>query len=129
MKKAETKKVTTSKEVKAPVANKKSAAPKKAVKSATKTVAKKSVASASAKTAAPKKATAPSKGALGARIVLQYGEISLDQETLTANVQNYLQFDRNVALADQVGVEIYVKPEEGKAYIVVDGVEEGSMLL
>ena len=125
MKKAETKKVTTSKEVKAPVASKntagkKSAAPKKAVKSTAKTATAK-------KGPVAKKATA--KSALHAKVVLQYGEISLDQDTLMTNVQNFLQYDRNMALADQVGVEIYVKPEEGKAYIVVNGVEEGSMLL
>ena len=61
------------------------------------------------------------------KIILQYGELSIDSATLRQNVENYLMYDRDMPVADQVNVEIYVKPEEGRAYVVVGGVEEGSI--
>ena len=105
-KKTETKRTTATK-----AAAKKPAAKKPAAKKAP-----------AAKKPAASKASAP-------KIVLQYGELSIDQETLLRNVENYLAYDKNVPAADQTGVEIYVKPEEGRAYIVMKGEEEGSIML
>ena len=96
-----------------------------ATKSSTKKTAVKKP--ATKKAPAAKKPAAPK--AQEPKIVLQYGELSIDQETLKRNVENYLSFDKNVPVADQNGVEIYVKPEEGRAYIVVNGEEEGSIML
>ena len=96
---------------------------------ATKTTAKKTA----AKKPAAKKAPAAKKPAASKtaepKIVLQFGEMSIDQATLLQNVTNYLAYDKNMPAEDQKGVEVYVKPEEGRAYIVVNGEEEGSILL
>ena len=115
MKKTETKSVKTSKTAEKKATVKKTPGVKK-------TPAKKQV----TKKAAAEKTTA--KGA-EAKIILQYGELSIDNVTLQQNVGNYLANDRGLQVADQVNVDIYVKPEEGRAYIVVDGAEEGSIQL
>ena len=85
------------------------------------------------KKSAVKKAPAEKKAAMpktpDAKIVLQFGEKSIDQATLLRNVENYLAYDKDMPVSEQKGVEIYVKPEEDRAYIVVKGEEEGSILL
>ena len=113
MKKTETKSTKTTKTTEKKAAVKKTTAAKKAP--AKKAPAKKAVAE---KTSAKEVET---------KIILQYGELSIDSETLQQNVGNYLANDRGLPVADQVNVEIYVKPEEGRAYIVVGGAEEGSI--
>ena len=99
----------------------------------TKPAAKKPVAKkATEKKPAAKKAAGakkPSVKAAEPKIVLQYGDLSVDRETIERNVDNYLAYERNMPASDRSAVEIYVKPEEGRAYVVVNGNEEGSILL
>ena len=71
---------------------------------ATKTAAKKPA----AKKPATKKAPAARKPAASKtpepKIVLQFGERSIDRATLLQNVENYLAYDKDMPAAEQTGV-------------------------
>ena len=136
----------------------KKAAPKKETKAAAKEEPKKAVAKEEPKKAAakeePKKAAAkeaPKKVAakketkaeskktakketashqeVQSKLVLQYGTISIDQDTLLQNIHNYLKADKGIEESQIQSLDVYVKPEEGRAYVVVNGEEQGSILL
>ena len=61
--------------------------------------------------------------------MLQYGTISIDQDTLLQNIHNYLKADKGIEESQIQSLDVYVKPEEGRAYVVVNGEEQGSILL
>lgn len=63
------------------------------------------------------------------KLVLQYGTISIDQDTLLQNIHNYLKADKGIEESQIQSLDVYVKPEEGRAYVVVNGEEQGSILL
>lgn len=103
-------------------------APKKvAAKEAPKKVAAKKETKAESKKTA-KKETA-SHQEVQSKLVLQYGNISIDQDTLLQNIQNYLKADKGIEESQIQSLDVYVKPEEGRAYVVVNGEEQGSILL
>lgn len=120
VKAAEAKKEKTEK--KAPAA-KKAETETAAVKKAAVTEVK----AAPAKKAAPvKKEAAPAKKAeaVKAEVVLQWGGNDYTQERLVQSAKDVWQYDLGRDVADFKSVELYVKPEDGKVYAVVNGTED-----
>ena len=127
----------------------KKAAPKKETKAVAKEEPKKAAAKEEPKKAAakeaPKKVVAKketkaegkkttrketaSHQEVQSKLVLQYGTISIDQDTLLQNIHNYLKADKGIEESQIQSLDVYVKPEEGRAYVVVNGEEQGSILL
>jgi len=80
-----------------------------------------------AKKAAPvKKEAAPAKKAeaVKAEVVLQWGGNDYTQERLVQSAKDVWQYDLGRDVADFKSVELYVKPEDGKVYAVVNGTED-----
>lgn len=107
---------------------KKAAAPKAAAKVETKVEAKAEVKeapkAAPAKKAPAKKAAAPAKKAVKAvtsKVTVQFGEKSYSQEDLVKIAQDVWVYDLQMKAEDLVSVELYVKPEEGLTYYVMNG--------
>jgi len=149
-KKAATKKATAkkapAKKAEAKTETKKEAATKPAAKTETKAAAKKPAAK---KTAAKKPATktaaktttktaakkAPAKKETAAKstvkpsIFLQYGGNDVAYDTLVQNAKNVFQYDMGGKVSDIKDLAVYVKPEEGKAYFVINGSIEGNFNL
>lgn len=123
--KEEPKKAATKEEPKKAAAKEepKKAAAKEAPK---KVVAKKETKAEGKKTT--RKETA-SHQEVQSKMVLQYGTISIDQDTLLQNIHNYLKADKGIEESQIQSLDVYVKPEEGRAYVVVNGEEQGSILL
>ena len=116
---AETKKTKTE-EVKA--------APKATVKKA---VAKKAeTKTAETKAAAPKKAaaktTAKKAAAVKETVSIQFAGKESTTEQLVKIAKDIWEFDLKKDPADFAEVQLYVKPEEAKAYYVINGTETGS---
>ena len=117
------------------VGTKKEAPKKAAPKKETKAVAKEEPKKAEAKkeTKAEGKKTTRKETAshqeVQSKLVLQYGTISIDQDTLLQNIHNYLKADKGIEESQIQSLDVYVKPEEGRAYVVVNGEEQGSILL
>ena len=98
---------------------------KKAV--AKKPVAKKPAAEkAVAEKKAPAKKAAAKKAAAKANVFVQFAGKSFSQDELVKIAQDVWQYDMNKKAADIKTVDIYVKPEENKAYFVVNGETAGS---
>ncbi len=84
-------------------------------------------ASAAKKPAAEKKAPAVKKPAeVEANVVLQFNGNDYTKERLLQSAKDVWQFDQGRDLADLKKVEIFVKPEEGKAYVLANGEESYS---
>ncbi|MBE5878609.1 MAG: hypothetical protein E7288_01365 [Lachnospiraceae bacterium] len=114
-------------EKKAPA--KKAAAPKK--EAAKKAPAKKAEApKAAAKKAPAKKAAAPKATAKkAATLYVQFADKSYSMDELVKIAEDVWVYDLGKKAADMKSVEIYVKPEESRAYFVVNGEENGSFLI
>ena len=124
---------TKTAEVKKPEASKAVSAKKPAAgndkKEVTKVEEKKTVAKkpAAKKPAAEKKAPAVKKPAeVEANVVLQFNGNDYTKERLLQSAKDVWQFDQGRDLADLKKVEIFVKPEDGKAYVLANGEESYS---
>ena len=108
---------------------KKAAAPKK--EAAKKAPAKKAEApKAAAKKAPAKKAAAPKAAAKkAATLYVQFADKSYSMDELVKIAEDVWVYDLGKKAADMKSVEIYVKPEESRAYFVVNGEENGSFLI
>lgn len=109
---------------------KKAEAPKK--EAAKKAPAKKAEApKAAAKKAPAKKAAAPKEAAkkVTANLFVQFADKSYSMDELVKIAEDVWVYDLGKKLADMKSVEIYVKPEESRAYFVVNGSENGSFLI
>ena len=123
--KEEPKKVATKEEPKKAAAKEE---PKKAAaKEAPKKVAAKKETKAEGKKTTRKETASHQE--VQSKKVLQYGTISIDQDTLLQNIHNYLKADKGIEESQIQSLDVYVKPEEGRAYVVVNGEEQGSILL
>ena len=132
--KEEPKKAVAKEEPKKAVAKEepKKAATKEEPKKATAKEAPKKVAAKKETKAEGKKTTrkeTASHQEVQSKLVLQYGTISIDQDTLLQNIHNYLKADKGIEESQIQSLDVYVKPEEGRAYVVVNGEEQGSILL
>ena len=98
----------------------KEAAPKTAAK---KTAAKKT----ETKTEAAKKTTARTrKVAVKENISIQFAGREYTKEQLVKIAKDVWEFDLKKDSSDFKEVQLYVKPEEAKAYYVINGTETGS---
>ena len=114
---AEAKKTKTTKAATKTV---KEAAPKTAAK---KTAAKKT----ETKTEAAKKTTAMTrKVAVKENISIQFAGREYTKEQLVKIAKDVWEFDLKKDSSDFKEVQLYVKPEEAKAYYVINGTETGS---
>lgn len=122
---AEAKKTTTKAAEKktAPKATvKKTAAPKAAAaKAAVKTEAKKTAPAVKKTTTRTKKAAAVKE-----TISIQFAGKEYTTEQLVKIAKDIWEFDLKKNPADFAEVQLYVKPEEAKAYYVINGTETGS---
>jgi phenylalanyl-tRNA synthetase alpha subunit len=122
---AEAKKTTTKAAEKktAPKATvKKTAAPKAAAaKAAVKTEAKKTAPAVKKTTTRTKKAAAVKE-----TISIQFAGKEYTTEQLVKIAKDIWEFDLKKNPADFAEVQLYVKPEEAKAYYVINGTEAGS---
>lgn len=122
---AEAKKTTTKAAEKktAPKATvKKTAAPKAAAaKAAVKTEAKKTAPAVKKTTTRTKKAAAVKE-----TISIQFAGKEYTTEQLVKIAKDIWEFDLKKDPADFAEVQLYVKPEEAKAYYVINGTETGS---
>ena len=108
------------KEDKAATKTVKEAAPKTAAK---KTAAKKT----ETKTEAAKKTTARTrKVAVKENISIQFAGREYTKEQLVKIAKDVWEFDLKKDSSDFKEVQLYVKPEEAKAYYVINGTETGS---
>lgn len=105
---------------KAPV--KKAAAPKKEA-------VKKAEVKTEAKKAPAKKAAAPKKEEVEVSVNVQFAGRSLSTEDLVKMAKDVWKYDLKQKAADFKSVELYVKPEEFKAYFVINGKEAGSFAI
>ncbi len=103
-------KKTTDTEVKT---TKKAAAKKETVK-------KEAAPKKAAKKADAEKATTK-KAAKTAEVVLQYAGNQYSYDDIQAKVKDAWKNQFKMKLKDFVNVQIYIKPEDGKAYFVVNG--------
>lgn len=125
---AETKAAKTSavkeaatKAVKATKTTKTTAKTTKAVKEPAKKTATKATAT---KAAAPKKAAKAS-----VTVNVQFNNKSYTTEDLVKIAKDVWRYDLKKKVSDFKTVELYVKPEEGMAYYVINGTEEGSFVI
>ena len=122
---AEAKKTTTKAAEKktAPKATvKKTAAPKAAAaKTAVKTEAKKTAPAVKKTTTRTKKAAAVKE-----TVSIQFAGKEYTTEQLVKIAKDVWEFDLKKDPADFKEVQLYVKPEEAKAYYVINGTEAGS---
>lgn len=83
------------------------------------------------KAAAPKKEAAkkaPAKKAT-ASLYVQFADKSYSMDELVKIAEDVWVYDLGKKASDMKSVEIYVKPEESRAYFVVNGTENGSFLI
>ena len=79
------------------------------------------------KKAAPAKKTAPAKKAeVKAEVHVQFADKSYSQEDLVKIAKDVWKYDLKQKAGDLVSVELYVKPEESKAYYVMNKEVKGS---
>ena len=122
---AEAKKTTTKAAEKKPAPKatvKKTAAPKAAAaKTAVKTEAKKTAPAVKKTTTRTKKAAAVKE-----TVSIQFAGKEYTTEQLVKIAKDIWEFDLKKDPADFAEVQLYVKPEEAKAYYVINGTETGS---
>ena len=106
----------------------KKAEPAKAAAPAAKTTEKKAE---PAKKAAPAKKAEPAKAAekktaakIEAEVVLQWKGNDYTYERLLQSAKDVWQYDQGKNVADIKTAQIYVKPENNKAYVVINGTDE-----
>lgn len=85
--------------------------------------AKAPAAKTAAKKPAAKKAAAPKKEALKAEVVLQFNGNDYTADRLIQSAKDVWQYDMGRDVADIKSVKIWVKPDEKKAYVVVNETE------
>ena len=106
------------------------AAEKKTVKATTKTTAPKAAEKTAAKktSTAVKKTTTRTKKAAAVKevISIQFAGKEYTTEQLVKIAKDVWEFDLKKDPADFKEVQLYVKPEEAKAYYVINGTEAGS---
>lgn len=123
------------KEVKAAVETKaaevKPAEPAKAEKAAAKTTtAKKTTAKkATAKKTTGAKRGPKAKGEVKVSLNVQFGGKSYTTEDLVKIAKDVWKYDLKQKTVDFKSVELYVKPEDGMAYYVINGKEAGSFYI
>ncbi len=133
--KAEVKAAPVKAEVKAePAKAEVKAAPVKAeVKAAPAKVEAKAPAKAAAKKPAAKKAAAKKPAAKAADVKVsvnvQFGGKSYTTEDLVKIAKDVWKYDLKQKAADFKSVELYVKPEDGMTYYVINGKEAGSFYI
>ena len=95
---------------------------------AKKTIAKKAeTGTTAAKTAAKKTTTTRTrKAAVKETISIQFAGREYTTEQLVKSAKDVWEFDLKKDPADVKEVQLYVKPEEAKAYFVINGGESGS---
>jgi hypothetical protein len=86
---------------------------------AAKTTAKKPAAKAPAK-----KAAAPKKAELKAEVILQFNGNDYTEERLVQSAKDVWQYDMGRDVNDIKSVKIYAKPDEKKAYVLVNETEQ-----
>ena len=91
---------------------------------AAKTAAKKTT--EAAKTTAKKAAATKKKAAVKQSISVQFAGKEYTTEKLVEIAKDVWQYDLGKDVADFKEVQLYVKPEEFKAYYVINGTETGS---
>ena len=107
---------------------------KKEEKKAAGTAAKKTSRTTAAKTATEKKTTtrkAASAKTTGVKpnVVLQYADKSINYDTLIQNAKNVWEFDMQRKVSEIKEINLYVKPDEGRVYFVVNNSETGDFAL
>ena len=112
---AEAKKTTTK------AAEKKTAPKAAAAKTAVKTEAKKTAPAVKKTTTRTKKAAAVKE-----TVSIQFAGKEYTTEQLVKIAKDIWEFDLKKDPADFAEVQLYVKPEEAKAYYVINGTETGS---
>ena len=112
---AEAKKTTTK------AAEKKTAPKAAAAKAAVKTEAKKTAPAVKKTTTRTKKAAAVKE-----TVSIQFAGKEYTTEQLVKIAKDIWEFDLKKDPADFAEVQLYVKPEEAKAYYVINGTETGS---
>ena len=83
------------------------------------------------KTAATKtEAAAPAKkSAVKPNVVLQYADKSVSFDELIQNAKNVWEYDMGRKPSEIKELNLYVKPEEGKVYFVVNGTDTNDFAL
>lgn len=105
----------------APAAAVKEEAKKEEVKKAAPVKKAEPAKKAEEKKAAPAKKTAPAKKAeVKAEVHVQFADKSYSQEDLVKIAKDVWKYDLKQKAGDLVSVELYVKPEESKAYYVMN---------
>lgn len=97
---------------------------KVAKKATTKSTTEKKAATtkkAAAKTTAATEAKTVKKSAKAAEVMLQYGGKQISFDDIQAKVKDAWKNQFKMKVKDFVNVQIYIKPEDGKAYFVVNG--------
>lgn len=131
VKKATVKTTPEAKEVKAAVETKAAevkpaAAPAKAEKAAVKKPAAKKT---TAKKATGAKRGPKAKGDVKVNMNVQFGGKSYTTEDLVKIAKDVWKYDLKQKAVDFKSVELYVKPEDGMAYYVINGKEAGSFYI
>ena len=98
---------------------------------AKKEAAKKAPAKKEAAKKAPAEKKAPAKKAAAKKevVYVQFAGKSYSYDELVKIAQDVWVYDMGKKVADMKSVEIYVKPEESKAYFVVNGTENGEFAI
>lgn len=104
-------------------------APAKKVAAPKKEAVKKAEVKTEAKKAPAKKAAAPKKEEVEVSVNVQFAGRSLSTEDLVKMAKDVWKYDLKQKAADFKSVELYVKPEEFKAYFVINGKEAGSFAI
>ncbi len=98
----------------------------KTTKAATKTVKEAAPKTAAKKTAAKKTTARTRKAAVKENISIQFAGREYTKEQLVKIAKDVWEFDLKKDSSDFKEVQLYVKPEEAKAYYVINGTETGS---
>jgi hypothetical protein len=59
-------------------------------------------------------------------VELQFGDKQISYDSLVASAKSVWENDMNRKLSEIKTLDLYVKPEESKAYFVVNGSDEGN---
>lgn len=116
-------------EVKAEVKAEAKKAPAKKAATPKKEAVKKAEVKTEAKKAPAKKAAAPKKEEVKVSVNVQFAGRSLSTADLVKMAKDVWKYDLKQKAADFKSVELYVKPEEFKAYFVINGKEAGSFAI
>ena len=104
-------------------------AAKKNVVKETATKAVKATAAKATKAAGTKTATAKRATKTAVTVNVQFNNKSYTTEDLVKIAKDVWRYDLKKKVSDFKTVELYVKPEEGMAYYVINGTEEGSFVI